>query len=246
MFKIHKLYFASALTACHEVIHVINFAIESELLKKYIEMGHNFTRVAFNEPIHEGQRVAELGYFWENKVIGGARIQTVANTQNPLFLANWPSWLNRDKESDPERALPRKVCYRYLVSTYYIQNIQTQEFWDTVKLEHSQDLALRMRKTVALAAWYQGTDIDPTWDSQAPENRPRTVGKNLVRVLNNDADPSPCTRLMHETADERIKKAAQPDRPFRRCRPRSLCLGEAVRLSCEYSSGVSVLGGSLT
>ena len=68
-----------------------------------------------------------------------------------------------------------------------------------------------MRKTVALAATYDGTDIDPTWDEMAPENRPRTVGKNLIRVLNNDADPSPCTRLVHETADQRNEEAAQPD-----------------------------------
>ncbi|CAF9941529.1 MAG: hypothetical protein ALECFALPRED_009172 [Alectoria fallacina] len=210
--KIRKLYFEFALTICHEVIHAINFAIESEFLKKYIEMGQNFTRVAFNEPIHEDQRVAELGYFWENEVFGGACAQTVVNTQDPLFLVDWPSWLNRDKESDPERALPRKLCYRYLVPTYYIQNIQTQEFWDTVKLEHSQDLlALRMRKTVALAAWYQEDDIDPTWDWKAPENLPKTVGKNPIRVLNDYADPSPCTRLLYETAKESIAKAAQSD-----------------------------------
>ncbi|CAD6574245.1 MAG: hypothetical protein ASARMPREDX12_006476 [Alectoria sarmentosa] len=197
MFKIHKLYFAFALTTCHEAIHATNLAIESELFKIYIEMGQNVTRVAFNERIHEGQRVAELGYFWEDKVFGGACTQTVAKTQDPLFLADWPSWLHRDKESDPERALPRKICYRYLVSAYYIQNIQTQEFWDTVKLEHSQDLlALRMRKTVALAATYQDTRISTPPGMRRP---PRTA-----------LEP-PCTRLVHETADQRNEEAAQPD-----------------------------------
>ncbi len=58
------------------------------------------------------------------------------NPDDPIFIADWPSFLVRSKGTHPERVPPRNMCYKYLVSTYYIQKSQDQEFWDTVKLDH--------------------------------------------------------------------------------------------------------------
>ncbi|CAF9929173.1 hypothetical protein IMSHALPRED_007834 [Imshaugia aleurites] len=182
-FLIPKIYFEFAVTICHEIMHAINFAIQSELLKKYIEMGTNFKKVPFNEPIHEGQRVAELGFFWEDKVFGGMCLHSGRHPEKGLFITDWPSWMVRDKEEDPERAPPKKLSVKFLVSTYYMKKIQTQEFWDKVNLEHSEDLlALRIRRRVGVMCLYTGTDFDLTWDWTAKENRPETVG-NEFRVL---------------------------------------------------------------
>lgn len=97
-FKIRKLYFQFALTICHEIIHEINFAVDTELLKRYIEMykrynetGARFGEVRFNEPFYEGQRVAELGFFWETEVFGGVCIQSMHKPNDPIFIAEWPS-----------------------------------------------------------------------------------------------------------------------------------------------------------
>ncbi len=106
-------------------------------------------------------------------------------------------------------ALIASALHSYLVSTYYIQKSQDQEFWDTVKLDYSQDLlALRIRKKVGIVHWLPpgDEDYDRNWDYKAPENTPKLVEKNLRRVLSDAADPSPCARLLNETVDEKIER----------------------------------------
>ena len=211
--QILKLYFEFALTICHEVIHAVNLAVESELLSTYIEMGdrlvetrRNFGPVRVNEPFYEGQRVAELGLFWENEVFGGVCQQSVPNAEGAIFLVEWPSWLLQQGRADPERApTPSNMCHKSLVSMWYIQNCQTQEFWDTVKSEHSQDLlALRIRKNVSLACELpQSKEDDTTWAGTAPKNARKVTGMNCRRELSDDPDPTPCARLANETILER-------------------------------------------
>ena len=197
-FQILKLYFELALTICHEVTHAIDFAVEFGLLKSYIEMGRKFHGVPFSEPFHKGQRVAEIGFFWENHVFGGACNQSIPNPEDVVFLVEWPSWVYRDKEANPERAPPRKLCFKWLVSIYYIQNSLIQEFWDEVKLQYPNDLlALRMRKTIGFKCESQGDDYDKTWNHNAPHNNPKGQGHPL-RVPWNEADPSPCSRLAND------------------------------------------------
>lgn len=224
-FQILKLYFEFALTICHEVIHAVNYAVEPELLSRYIDMGKRYSetgdreifgKVRFNEPIYESQRVAEIGYFWETQVFGGVCQQSVSNPEKPIFLVDWPLWLWQDERTVP----PRNMCYKYLLSTYYIQKSQTQEFWDIVKSEHSQDLlALRIRRNVAII--YElppGNDYDPTWDLTPSENAPQLRGKNSHQVLCDDPEPSPCARLLNETREERTARLdaeRQEASPFR-------------------------------
>ena len=202
-FQVSKLYFEIALTICHEVIHALNFAIESDLLRSYIEMGRNFQAIPFNEPFHEGQRVAEMGFFWENHLFGGVCNQSIPTVENPIFIAEWPSWMLRDKTEQPERAPPRQRSFRWLVSIYYIKTSLSQEFWDTVRDRYPQDLlALRIRKSIAYkcTAGDEDDSYDQTPDPNALENDPR-VGSN-VRVVWNGGDPSDCARLANKTINE--------------------------------------------
>ena len=207
-FQILKHYFEIAITICHEVMHAIDYARETNLLKTYLEMGDNVRLVAFNEPFYEDQRVAEIGYFWENHVFGGAFNQSMPEPADALFLGQWPSLLFRDKENQPERAPPTKVCFRWLVSADYIKNSLTQEFWDEVTIHHPHDLvALRIRRSIAhkveLEQDYE--DYDKTWDHTDPANVPPSCG-HPDRVPWHEIDPSVCARRANESFDERQER----------------------------------------
>ena len=126
------------------------------------------------------------------------------STDNPLFFTEWPSWFQRDKKVYPERAPPRKLCYQYLVSTYYIRNIQTQEFWDAVSRSYSDDLlALRIQKRIGIACWYnEDDDWDHTWNFKDHENYSQ-MAKGSRRAVLDDLSLSPCAELLNETIEER-------------------------------------------
>ena len=204
-FQILKLHFEFAITICHEVIHAINLALSSDLLNHFLTVGKDLKKVAFSEPFYQGQNVAELGFFWENHVFGGAFIQSMPIRENPVFFGDWPSWMFRDEQEQPERALPKRRALKWLVSAYYIKNIQTREFWNTINVEHPHDLlALRIRKRVAVKMFMPShfTDFDQTWDPNAPENQ---LG-DFLRVPFTDDDPSPGARLANETHREREER----------------------------------------
>ena len=204
-FQILKVHFETALTICHEVMHAINFGLASNLLNIYIKMGNDVKPPPFNEPFHQGQDVAELGYFWENHVFGGACNQSVPIRENPVYVSEWPSWVFRDEKLQPEKAPPKRRVLMWLVSAYYIKNIQTQEFWDRIDVQHSQDLhALRIRKRVAVQRFLPSkfTDYDKTWDPNAPGN---WLG-DTPRLTYSDDDPSPGARLANETHREREER----------------------------------------
>ena len=207
-FQILKVYFEMALTICHEVMHAINFGLSPDLLNLYIEMGKDIEPPPFNEPFHQGQNVAELGYFWENHVFGGACNQSVPIRENPVYVSEWPSWIFRDEKLQPEKAPPKRRGLKWLVSAYYIKNIQTQDFWNTIDAQHPQDIhALRIRKRVAVQCFLppEYEDYDRTWDPDAPENK---LG-DFQRVTFTDDDPSPGARLANETHRERDERLAR-------------------------------------
>ena len=204
-FQILKLYFEMANTLCHEIMHAINLASASELLNQYLERGDHVKLPLFAEPFYQGQNVAELGYFWENHVFGGACNQSVPIREDPVYIAEWPSWIFRDQDEQPEKHPPKRRALKWLVSAYYIKNIQTQEFWNRINAHHSQDLfVLRIRKRVAVKCFipFNYMDYDETWDPDAPENK---LG-NSLRVPFTDDDPTPGARLANETHDEREER----------------------------------------
>ena len=201
-FQILKLYFEIALTLCHEVIHATNLALSPDLLNQFLQRGENRKPSGVLEPFYQGQTVAELGYFWENHVFGGACTQSVPVPADPIYLGQWPSWIFRDKKEQPEKVLPKRRALRWLVSAYYIKNIQTQEFWNQINLQYPHDLlALRIRKRVAVKAFIPRglMEYDTTRD---PENK---LGGSY-RVSFRDDDPSPGARLANETRDEKREK----------------------------------------
>ena len=108
-------------------MHAIEMAIAPDLLatftklmERYRKTGERFGKLNFKQPFYEGERIADLGFLWENKVF--------------LYFTEWPSWFQRDKKAYPERAPPR-ICAdnsvaskmkptttnQYLVSTYYMR-----------------------------------------------------------------------------------------------------------------------------
>ena len=203
--QILKHNFELALTICHEVIHAIGLALPSDFPNQNREKRGIPKTAPFVEPFYQGQDVAELGYFWENHVFGGACHSSMPIRENPLFISEWPSWIFWSKGQQPEKVLPKIRALKWLVSAYYIKNIQTQEFWDRINVQHSQDLlALRIRKRVAVKCFMPPnyTDYDKTWDPDAPEN---WLGRS-GRVPFTDDDPSPGARLANETHDERDER----------------------------------------
>ena len=211
--QILKLYFEIAVTICHELMHTLDFALKSDLLKAYMANGDNLEITGFNEPFYEGQRVAEIGFFWENHVFGGAFNQSLPEPADAIFLGEWPSLLFREKASQPERAPPKKVCFRWLVSWYYIKNSLTQEFWDKIRLRHPRDLlALRVRKTIAqkielgqIESDHDEDDYDESWDHTDPVNVPPSCG-HPDRIPWYEIDPSAGARLANETYEERNER----------------------------------------
>ena len=207
-FQILKLNFEIAFTICHEVIHAIHLALSSGPIGLYLEQGDDFKPQIFTEPFFEGQIVAELGYFWENHVFGGACSQSMPHREYPVYLAEWPSWIFWDKAEQPEKVPPKRRALKWLVAAYYIKNIQTQEFWNMLNVQYPQDLlALRIRKRVAVKCFLPPNlmDYDETWDPNAPENK---LG-DFPRVPFTDDDPSPGARLANETHKEKEERLAR-------------------------------------
>ena len=204
-FQVVKLWFEIALTLCHEVMHAINLALSSDLFKLFAEKGEKVGIAPFNEPFFQGQPVAELGYFWETHLFGGTCIQSVPNPTWPIFLADWPSWMFRDKKQQAERALPKRKSFKWLVAVDFVKNIQTQEFWDRIDNDYPQDLlVLRIRKRVGVKCFMpmEYEDYSQTFDPEEWDNEPGAY----MRVPCTEDDPSAGARLANETTEERSER----------------------------------------
>lgn len=79
-------------------------------------------RVGSNEPFLENDSVAELGYCWENVVLGG-RIQRANQVDHPLFFSGWPSLLT-DADYPRRAMIPRHYISRKLSA--FLSPTQTQ------------------------------------------------------------------------------------------------------------------------
>lgn len=189
-FKILKLQFELAVTLTHELAHAINCAIDGGLRREYQRMGVSLTPVDSNEPLFDNQRVAELGFFLENEIFGGCIQQSLDEPNRPVLICEWPSFLLRDASMDPERTGPAPLSTQYLVSAYYIQNIQSQEFWTWRKLQDVDTFSFRIRKTVGCRHRYAGADADPSWGPDTSEDDRWPTAAGTPRVVRNGGDPS--------------------------------------------------------
>lgn len=201
-YQVRKLNLEMAITICHEVIHSINYALELDQIDAYCRATQRGEESNFNEPFYEGQIVAELGFFWENHVFGGA--VSPSKPDGALCLCEWPSWLFRNKEHQPERSPPKAMAFKWLIATYYVQNTQSQVFWDQVNLQHPHDLlALRIRKRVAFKFWMpEGEDYDETWNPNDDED----LLPDEPRIAWAEKDPSSGAVLANETPHERMER----------------------------------------
>lgn len=217
-FKILKLQFEMSVTICHEILHAINLATDPDLLKHFMQREKYYAqnpsmarkKVDYNEPLYVGQRVAELGFFWENEVLGGCLTAiSLYHGDHPVMISEWPTFEKRHPEEYPERTGPVPVSTAYLVSAYYIQNVQSREFWDFFRQQDSEDHdALRVRKSVGIHKVYDKYDFDKAWEPEGSSEMKWLPIPGTLRVLRNDGDASICAARANETPDERTARLA--------------------------------------
>lgn len=103
-FKILKTQLEMSLTLCHETLHALNLAIDSDLLKIFMRKDFSMAtqKVDYNEPLYLGQRVAGLGFFWESDVLVGCLTAVSLHNDNyPVMVSEWPMFERRDPEEYP-------------------------------------------------------------------------------------------------------------------------------------------------
>lgn len=148
--------FRMATTLCHEITHAIFFACNPELLRRFMAAKQETRdQTNWNEPFFETQKVAELGFCWENHVFGGFIGQGSDYANDALFVTEWPSHLNSDPAMMPIRGEDDTGeddtnPHSFLVSTHYIQNIQTDDFWDLVMTPGYSEFALHIKQAVGM------------------------------------------------------------------------------------------------
>ena len=122
-----SLSFQLAITLCHELAHAMNFAVNLDLLRRLNVCNPRERKaIPFTEPFVDDKRITELGLRWENEVFGGVMMTSLESLNEPLFVYGWPLFLARNVERSPERAGPGRISTTYLISIYYIRNIQSQ------------------------------------------------------------------------------------------------------------------------
>ena len=203
-----SLNFQLAVTLCHEIAHAMHLAVDLDFLnRRNAAYPHQRANVPFTEPFVEDQRVAELGLCWENEVFGGVIMSSRESLNSPLFVYEWPSFLARNAEMNPERTLPARLSTTYLISLYYIRNIQSQEYWDAVRGRAPSHHTLRIRKSVGLRREYQGNDFDRNWDpGTSSEGMWPTESEDSSRVLRNDGDEDEIAALANERPRETLER----------------------------------------
>lgn len=159
--------FKLAVTLCHEVVHASFLATNEPLATWWQKTPKgDYRKAPYMEPFIEGQSVAELGFSWENEVFGGMILQQIGNHKDtvftPLFVCQWPNHMVRSI-SEPQKRPPERIVNLYLVSTYYLRNIQLQAGWDFIAISPVTDDTLKIRKGVGLM--FAGP-IDENYDNK--------------------------------------------------------------------------------
>lgn len=170
--EILNLKFRTAVTLVHELAHAINRAVDINAFPILNEIALTATASSrMYEPWYEDQRLAELGWAYENEVFGGI-IGTLPgpgwdrpdsiDPSHPVFVHKWPG---TETNEHPKRRGSKQSMTLYLVSMYFIHNIQQQSFWDYYSA-HRDLSKLRIEKTIGVRIETQESDIDSTWDPE--------------------------------------------------------------------------------
>ena len=203
--QILSLQFSMAVSICHNVAHAVGQATNLTLLlstimkSTYRDLAKinkpqgSRERVKSNEPFVENESVAELGYSWENAVLGGA-VQWTNQVDHPVFFSKWPSFLTNGDY--PRRARFAPTTTQYVVSLHYLRNIHRQSFWDSIKA--SDDTALHIQKIVGIRV----TNADADHKDHIFYTHPTPEGNELQ-----SEDPDPFRGVADQTHDPSASRA---------------------------------------
>lgn len=171
--KICSLWFKGAANLGHELFHAKFLATDSAFLADaMVEKGlRNYTAMRKfarkegnapnNEPLHEDDSDAELGYVWEKHIFGG-HIQYTGYVNSCLFFSKWPSFWT--SPTYHRRGGWRRKMTRYVVPMHYILNLQRQEFWDG--MEDGNIETLLIKKWIGIREKCpQPKLVDPGWNT---------------------------------------------------------------------------------
>ena len=217
--QILTLQFKLAVSICHSIVHAIGHAADLALLLDAImestyrdlaTLGNaerSKERVGSNEPFVEDEAVAELGYSWENAVLG-ATVQWANQVDHPLFFSKWPSFVT---DGDyPRRAPYSRTTTQYVVPLHYLRNIHRQAFWDNMKA--GDTTALHIQELVGILV--TDPDVDP--DCTEPDSKEageHNQGPDSFRVVHNTAG-GPGSRA-NETLAERTQRISESKKSIR-------------------------------
>ncbi len=220
--QILTLQFKLAVSICHNIVHAIGHAADLALLldaimeSTYRDLAtlenteRSKERVGSNEPFVENESVAELGYSWENAVLGGT-VQWANQVDHPLFFSKWPSFLT---DGDyPRRAAYSRTATQYVVPLHYLRNIHRQEFWDNLKA--GDTTALHIQEFVGILITNPDADTDNLCtEPDSKETEKHNQEPDSFRVVGNTVgDPS--GSRANETLAERTQRIAESKRSIR-------------------------------
>ncbi|KAF6217751.1 hypothetical protein HO133_006578 [Letharia lupina] len=213
--KVCSLTVKGAATICHELFHAKYMATDSPLLRDTLEetslrrhaamtkSGRQKEDVQSNEPLHEDDTDAEVGYVWEKYVFGG-HIHFEGDVDKCLFFSKWPSyWASKNYH---RRGLWRKMMTRYVVTMHYILNLLRQGFWDDMK---EGDLtALQIKKWIGIRTSCPYSELeDPDWNiNDSSEGEYPLVRPSLLRICREKAGEELQVSRANESREERIDR----------------------------------------
>lgn len=102
----------------HELTHGVNFFSTTYRRKS-------------NEPFYQQERCAELGFAWEQQVLGG--ILDTPNfdpSSSPAHVHTWPSFGLWEDHSDTAGDLPPPNAIKWFLSLLHVGKLHQQAFWD--------------------------------------------------------------------------------------------------------------------
>ena len=220
--QILTLQFKLAVSICHNIAHAVGHAADLALLLDAIMEStiHDLAelektqrteeRVGSNEPFLENDIVAELGYCWENAVLGGS-IQWANQVDHPLFFSGWPSFLT---DGDyPRRAKYKGTATQYVVPLHYLRNIHRQDFWDNMKADDAT--ALNIKEIVGILVTNADAESDASgFANGSGEGEGPSDGPDSFRVAG-DRGGGPSASRANETLAERTQRVFENRKSIR-------------------------------
>ncbi|MCJ1451313.1 hypothetical protein MMC28_001649 [Mycoblastus sanguinarius] len=183
--RLLRFQFAMAKVLCHEVIHCIGNATNTEKLQFYDdryrrgELNDPGAALVPPEPYFEDDRAAELGDCWENAVFGGKI--SMADKGMILWICKWPSVYTEGYGHVPKRRAMKRSWTFYLVNSRWAQQIQRQNFWD--EMPSTSTVWLHVPKTLGKREYADDdAETDPDWHTQSSSEGRRPADEaNVVR-----------------------------------------------------------------